>query len=261
MKRIAILALLISLSILIFAGCQDKVSGTLDNPIVNYDNEAIFYPDDISSNDESSKRFIVRDKKHSYKDKDVVIIQTENQTDKNYIVTITVTYLDDNNEIIKNETQTFDQFAAGYEHYFLFQPNINFNKFTYTFDAKETNETMYVNNIEFVFSGLEEAYWPIDELAEKGDMTPHPMIISLFGYKNISEDKSLGITTEGNVVLLNENDEIIAIYDISSLVYNTGETEFATHYIYYTLEEELEWPEEFKGEIRAFHATTKCIKK
>lgn len=272
MKKTFALLLIVSFFALSMSGCASLVNDLQELngpeeynaesivPIDEYDNEIVFYPTE-SSNDESGESqkegITLKDKKHTFEGKDLVIINAQNKTVNNYEITVTGSYLDENGNVLKTETQTFDQFAAGYQHYFLFNPEINFKKFTYTLDVEETTATMYVNDIEFVFAGLEEAFWPVDELAEKGDFTPHPMILSLFGYRNISEDKSLGITVEGNVVLFNEKNEIVAVYDMRSRVFNTGETDFATHPIYHTLEEELVWPDEFKGDIRPLHATTK----
>lgn len=276
MKKTFALLLIVSFFALSMSGCASLVEDLQELnspeeynaesivPIDEYDNETVFYPDE-NGNDESgepqNEGITLKDKKYTFEGKDLVIINARNQTSTNYEVTVTGSYLDKDGKVLKTETQTFDQFAVDYQHYFLFNPEINFEKFTYTLDVKETTATMYVNDIEFVFAGLQEAFWPIDELAEKGDLTPHPLIQSLFGYKNISEDKSLGITVEGNVVLFNENNEIVAVYGMRSLVFNTGETQFATHPIYHTLEEELVWPDEFKGEIRPLHATTRVVPK
>lgn len=267
MKNIISVVLSILFLVISMSGCTSLVDELPEEynaenivPIDKYDNETVFYPNE-SGNDESgesqNERIALKDKKYTFEGKDLIIINAHNKTVNNYEITVTGSYLDKNGNVLKTETQTFDQFATGYQHYFLFKPEINFEKFTYTLEVEETTAKMYVNDIEFVFAGLEEAFWPVDELAEKGDFTPHPMILSLFGYKNISEDKSLGITVEGNVVLFNEKNEIVAIYDMRSRVFNTGETDFATHPIYHTLEEKLVWPDELNGEIRPLHATTK----
>lgn len=274
MRKFIALLLIVSFFALSMSGCASlmedlqELNGPEEYnaesivPIDEYDNETVFYPDE-SGNGESgepqNEGITLKDKKYTFEGKDLVIINARNQTSKNYEVTVTGTYLDKDGNVLKTETKTFDQFAADYQHYFLFNPEINFEKFTYVVDVKETTATMYINNIEFVFSGLQEAFWPVYELIVNGDYEYHPVIQSLFGYKNISEDKSLGITVRGTVILINENDEIISIYEMTSTVFNTGNTDYATQHIYYTLDEELVWPDKFKGEIRPIHANTTAI--
>lgn len=233
-------------------------------PIEKYDNEITIHPENGDSKgekEEHPKAITLKDKKCAYNGTDLVILNVENKTEQNYEIAISGTYLAKDGHVLQTETQTFDQLAVNYQHYFLFNPGIVFDKFTYTVEVHATDARMYINDIEFVFSGLQEAYWPIDHLADSGDLTPHPSIQSLFGYKNIGEDKSLGITVEGTVVLFNDSNEIITIYQMRSCVFNTGKTDYATQQIYYTLEEELIWPETFKGEIRPLHATTKVVPK
>ena len=173
----------------------------ISNPIENFDNESVFLPegnisydasiDDSQEEVSTSEGFLIKDKKYTFESTHVVIVSAKNQTKENYVLTINGIYYDANGNVLLTESQSFDQFAADYQHYFLFQPDINFEKFTYTIDASETDAPMYVNDIELVFSGLQEAKWPADELVEQGDHTFYPVIQSMFGYRNKSKDQSL----------------------------------------------------------------------
>lgn len=257
MRRFFTLFCAFVLCLTFFTGCDkgNENNGTLENPIASYDEESVFFPEG-----ESSGSVVIKEKKYSYEDKNIVILDAQNKTLENYIITIKGSYLDGNNNILETETQTFDQFATETQQFFIFHSDIDFQNFTYTFEVQKTDATMYINNIEFVFNGLEEAFWPVDELVDNGDHTFHPVIQSMFGYKNNSEDDSLGLVVSGIVILINENDEIISMYDMTSSVYNSEEVDFNTKQIYYSLEDELVWPDAYKGQIRALHATTQCIK-
>lgn len=266
MKKFLLISLTFMLTILSLSACSsvlnllEELNAPAEqntahlSPIEKYDHESKIYPENNEKADES---ITVKDIKCTYNNADLMILDIENNTAKNYEITVIGTYYDKNKLALQTETQTFDQLASGARHFVLFDPGITFETFGYTVEVQETDAQMYINDIEFVFSGLQEANWPIDHLADSGDLTPHPSIQSLFGYKNIGKDKSLGITVEGTVVLFNESDEIIAVYDMRSCVFNTGKTDYATQQIYYTLEEKLIWPDAFKGEIRPLHATTK----
>lgn len=239
-------------------------------PIESFDNESVFVPEGNTSTAVSaensqeevstSEGFLIKDKKYTFESTHVVIVSAKNQTKENYVLTINGTYYDANGNVLLTESQSFDQFAADYQHYFLFQPEINFEKFTYTIDASETDAPMYVNDIELVFSGLQEAKWPADELVEQGDHTFYPVIQSMFGYRNKSKDQSLKLKAIGTVILLNEQDKIVAIYRMGSTLTPKSHVDYYTKQIYYTTNESLVWPEELQGEIRAIHATIQIYK-
>ena len=251
MKKVFILFIV---SVFVFlSGCKNDEQHSTAEPITRYDNETVIYYDENNG-------IVVKDKKLSFEGNDLMVLNVKNSTEKNFSITVTGIYYDEYGKELLSETQCFDQVSSDHEHYFLFYPEIVFTEFIYSFDIQQSDAQMYINDVEFVFSGLEETEWPVDELEKQGDRTFHPVIISLFGYKNISKDDSLVLNVGGKVILFNEKNEIIAIYPMTSCIQNNEEVDYTTKQIYYTTEKELIWPEKFQGEIKALHATTKCEK-
>ncbi len=85
----------------------------------------------------SADGFSMKERKYTYLDAGVVLLNVENKTQKNYNVTIHGTYLDENGAVIGEETKTFEGFAAGWQNYFMFWPEFMFDKFTYTLEVEE----------------------------------------------------------------------------------------------------------------------------
>ena len=273
MKKTVLIILTILLTIGTFAGCQqENPEGNID-PIESYDNVSVFTPegnkdktenDSMPENTENSTvvtgNIVAKDKRYVYEGNDFVILNLENQTETNYVITVTGTYFDKNGAELMTETQTFDQFAAGNTHYFLFHPEMQFEKFKYSFTVEETNEPMYINDVEYDFGGLEEAKWPVHELEEQGDNTFYPMILALCGFKNHRTDRT-SINVEWTSVIFNESGEVIFIHKFGKLFFAGDQENYSTPHIYYTTEDKLVWPEELKGEIYSVACITSVEKR
>ena len=131
MKKAFILIVAALLVLLSLCACEETDT---DYNISNFDSESRFQveiePDNNTSqennNTEASRAeiqnatFLVKDKKYVYKEKDVVLLDITNETEQNLSITITMTYFDEEGEALKTEERFFEQFAAGYQNYFLF---------------------------------------------------------------------------------------------------------------------------------------------
>ena len=145
-KRVFSIALLLAVVLTAFSGCSEEMESSDLNIFseASYDNESKFVPEQsIDTSEEVSEEpltgeFVVKDKKYTFEGNDLVIVSVENKTNKNYSVTVTGTYLDADGKTLKTETQTSDQYSAGFCQYFLFEPKMKFDKFTYTFERKPT---------------------------------------------------------------------------------------------------------------------------
>lgn len=91
----------------------------------------------VSGAQTQSGGFLVSEKNYDFEGNNLVVLNVENQTDKNYSISIKGTYLDENGETLKEETITFEGFTAGWKNNFFFVPNIPFDRFTYTLEATE----------------------------------------------------------------------------------------------------------------------------
>lgn len=264
MKKFLALFLIVATALTALAGCSGEGESSDLNIYseASYDNESKFVPDEESKESTTSEsvvsgeenvplsgEFVVKDKKYTFEGNDLVIVSVENKTNKNYSVTVTGTYLDKGGNVLKTETQTFDQYSAGYNGYFMFKPDLQFDKFTYEFKTKESEGPFYAKDMTFKFNGLNERDYYVQEQVEKGDYTMYPVIMSSvsFEYKG---DTPIEVYTKW--LLLNEKDEIIAVFSKSVLVEPNETFEaYFNNVLYYTLEGDLVWPEGWDGKLQA----------
>lgn len=228
--------------------------------ISNYDNESriqVEFEDTASTNTESRSltgEFTVKEKKYTFEGTDLILLELTNKTGQNCSVTVNGSYLDKDGNVLKTETQTFDQFAVGYQNFFLFRPGLQFEKFTYTVEAEATDTIMYASKMQASLADIYEQKVPNLELATQGDDRLYPTIIAYFEYlKNTDEVLDVRSTW----VLFNEKDEIIAIVPIGT--YLRDELEGQQYPLYTTTEDTLVWPEDFKGNVRAIHVLTSLV--
>ena len=208
-----------------------------------------------------SGTFLVKQTKHTYRDSDLILLYIENQSSKDYSVTINGKYLDVSGETMQTETQTFDQFYSGYQNYFIFYPNSTFSKFEYTLsfgdvkklsnnDPKSYDKDIRVTDFEYKFLRLEKGKDVIRKLlVENDDHTMYPSIIAYITYSNLTEFVR---TPYLDIILYNQKGEVVSIF--SRAPYISGGQSFGNGEpfpIYQTTEETVVWPEKYLGEISA----------
>lgn len=280
MKKFLAFILMLATVLTALCGCGEKKDELNIYSEASYDNVSKFVPSEESSKDTSdesaeltvdtedtsdknaestetagteskedntplSGEFVVKDKKYSFEGNDLVLVSVENQTNKNYSVTITGSYLDKDGKVLKTETQTFDQYYAGFSQYFLFEPGMQFDKFTYTFEAKEYRGTIYLEGIGVKYNGIHERLAYIEEEISNGNMTKYPTVIGTYSMEHKG-------TEEVNVwikwILVTESGEMLFAYNKKCRFYpgdhyGNGETGFKLHQ---TTDENWECPEEWK---------------
>lgn len=99
--------------------------------------------------------FAVSDAIYAYGENNIAVLHVENRTDRNYSVAIRGVYLNENGEVLKEETKTFAGFAAGWQNDFFFIPEIAFDRFTYTLETTEYNGVCLAQNYTPVWSAGE----------------------------------------------------------------------------------------------------------
>ncbi|MBQ4116427.1 MAG: S-layer homology domain-containing protein, partial [Clostridia bacterium] len=92
---------------------------------------------------------VVKEKKYNYKGANVMIMNIENQTDKNITLTITAEFKDSKGNVLKTETRKVEGFPANYRNYVVFQPGIKFDKFTYEIKTSSFSGTTYAKCLAF----------------------------------------------------------------------------------------------------------------
>lgn len=255
MKKILILSVIFVLALTALVGCGkgDKNDNNIYS-VASFDNESKIVPADESKEESSEEtpltgEFAVKDKKYSFDGNDLVVLSVENQTNKNYSVTVTGTYLDADGKALKTETQTFEEYSAGYSGYFLFEPKMTFASFTYEFEAKESEGPFYAKDVSFKFNGLEKTRNYIQDRVSQKDYTMYPCIDASFSYANAS---TLPLMPTVQWILVDENDTVIAIIHREPLLdVGQGFDQYYNWVLHYTMEDDIEWPEGWDGEIRA----------
>lgn len=151
MKKKWVWMLATMLLLLPLAGCQQdepaahgstETYGSTENAITKYDNESVV------PLEPSGAGMLVQEKKYDYKGKNVMILRVENQTGNDYSIRLTGHFLDEGGKEILSQNKTFEGFAAGYYNYFVFQPSVGFEDFSYTLNAVTYDDTTYAQYIQ-----------------------------------------------------------------------------------------------------------------
>lgn len=257
MKKTLLYLLTLVCCIAMLDSCSEESS---EYTISEFDNESKIVLGENPGDTESGTKtqvtgeLTVKEKKYTFEGTDLMLLEITNETDKNCSVTVNGSYLDKDGNVLKTETQTFDQFAVGYQNFFLFRPEFQFEKFTYTVEAEATDTIMHASKMQASLADIYEQKVPNLELATQGDDRLYPTIIAYFEYlKNTDEVLDVRSTW----VLFNEKDEIIAIVPIGT--YLRDELEGQQYPLYTTTEDTLVWPEDFKGNVRAIHVLTSLV--
>lgn len=150
------LAIVMLLSML--TGCHEDVETASGTPSIDFESQAHIQVgtsnDDASTPAEESQSpltgdFVVNLKKYDYNGNNIELLHVENKTNNHYNVTIKGKYLDKDGKVIKEETQKFAAFPAGWSNYFIFYPRSAFDSFTYELKTEAyTREAPYSLNSE-----------------------------------------------------------------------------------------------------------------
>ena len=110
---------------------ETSESASSEEPHESSDNESF---GDVTSEEEphSAGGIVIKQKKYDYNGHHIIIMSVENQTKKDYTITINGSYFEANGTMIQQESKTFKGFASGYQNYFVFNPGMQFDHFEYT---------------------------------------------------------------------------------------------------------------------------------
>ncbi len=153
------LCLAIVMLLALLAGCHEDVEMASGTPSIDFESQAHIQvdtsDDDTYTPEEESQPpltgdFVVNLKKYDYKGKNIELLHVENQTNRHFNITIKGKYLDKDGNVIKEETQKFTAFPAGWSNYFSFYPRCAFDSFTYELETEPYTERvpcLYDNQI------------------------------------------------------------------------------------------------------------------
>ena len=174
------------------------------DPIESYDEESRFFVNtestDSQPEEDSSKGFLIKEKKYSYHENDLILLDVTNESNHNYTVTITGNYLDKDGNILKTESQCFEGFAANYQTYFLFMPKISFASFTYTIEVQTFKGACLAPEIDILDGKRRIDKWTTQQ-------TMHQLITTI-EYQNKSKQPLTAVLT---CILFDKNGDIYQI--------------------------------------------------
>ena len=191
MKKNIALLLFFTLIAAMLVSCDEQKSP--QHEISDYDSVSAVAPDD----GQICGEITVKDKKYVFEGKDVVILDVQNGTDTDLSITINGTYLDESGNVLLTETKTFEQFYSGWQNYFLFNPKINFAKFTYTVESVKATEECFMKNV------VVQAGKPFS-----GRNDDNAALVCDFAASNGND---FTITLGASIVLFNEKGDIVFI--------------------------------------------------
>ena len=246
MRKSTSFILLIIFILLATFGCSstevssnDTTGPTFVDPIKDYD----------TVDETSAEGFVIKAKKYVYGENNAVILSAENQRDKNYTVSINMTYYDDAGNEITQESQLYESFAANWQKYFAFDPGIPFSSYDFTVTTEEYSGECYAQYVDISFGQLEETMlesW--DRIEKYGDYTTKfPTIISTCYDKNSS---GYQLKTGYHLVVIDNTGKIFFIGSSGAMIapYAKGDN-YSNIEIIQFLEGDLVWPDELKKDV------------
>ncbi len=244
------------------ASTQSETLPPKEDVIEHYEQEDVI---EHYEQDDSQQGFTIKGKRYYYKGNDVMsqmtvnvypagemlLLNVTNETDTNYTATLKVTYLNESGEIIKTETQTFKQFAAGYQTYFLFRPQNSYTSYTCELSLAEYTGETWVDKLSFKMEKPREDDLWISTLVSQGDHKKYPSIRVDYIWNELPHPE---LRISRIVIIFDNTGEIYLIRKVGDKLLpalttpdnNRGRFSLP---IYQTTEETLVWPEELTGEV------------
>ena len=196
----------------------------------------------------TTSMFLGKDKKYVYEGANITILHLENQSDEYFTISINGEYLDENGEVLKTETQTFEGFPALWQNYFVFKPDIVYDDFRYTLSAiKYSGEKIFQQSTRVHFLQIKEDKAPISELftnvSGSPDFTYYPAILSEFQFFGMPKD----LRIQSWMITFDNQGEIYHIQLYDKFGIEEGST--VHNILKQTTDKEIVWPEELDGGV------------
>ncbi len=250
-KKRYILFLIFMFVVIGLSGCQDTPK-EFGAPIQSYDSEDFIWVDNNSEN----TGFVVKEKTFAYDNGNVLVLDVKNETGNNYSVKLFCTFYDQNDKAIKSETKFFEGWSAGYQNYFIFQPNVKFEYYKYQISFNEYSEVCYVNYLNFCsFTGIQLQE---SKRSSNGNYAPESYIaLDCIWEVDNTYDKELFVSPV--YIVFDNKGEIYKIDDrLQSISFPEGHTNhsrrlFVTKHLWNKKSSYI-LPEELKGGINALVA-------
>ncbi len=226
-------------------GCGKAKELAAEPYTVSFEKTSEFTP----TGEENAKGgIVVSERKYTYNETDLMLLQVKNTTDRAYSVTISGTFYGKELEKPETASKTFEDFASGHKRYFLFNPGFRFERFEYKVETTKHSGDCPSALLTAEFVGLREGYAP-----GTGGMKTQPTILGGVVIRNGSK-VSLDIGIQ-YLILFDENGEIFSV-STSGTVQNiepSDDAEVEPQYAYSAYQQKdkiKEWPEAIRNRVR-----------
>ena len=245
MRRYIAFIFVVLMCVCSFCSCEAKRELTAEPYTIPFEKTVSFTP---TGAENGTGGIVARERKYTYLETDLMILQVENSTDKAYAVTISGTFYDENGEELGTASKTFEEFASGHQRYFLFRPGFVFDRFDYTVETAKHSSDCPASLLTAEFVGLKDGYAP----GSNGAKTQLSILGGLV-LKNES-DVVLDIGVQ-YLILFDEKGEIFSISPSGTKqnIEPDGDEENEPLYsflVYQQAEKISEWPEAIRENAR-----------
>ena len=215
----------------------DPVDFHFEDVIEDYDNET----------ESDGGDFVCKEKMYEYKGNTVTVLKLENHSVKNCTVTIQAEFLSAGGIVIKTETQSFEGFPAGWQNYFVFNPEMKYTTMKYTLDVEEyTGEMYFASTSGYVLGDIYETKAPLPQTLAQRDYEKYSCISSRFDAVEMPETpyyKRLFC------IAFDNTGEIALIKTQSGPYWGEGYINILVYAPPVPTKEPLDWPEELDGGV------------
>ena len=192
-------------------------------------------------------KFVAKDKTYAYQGNNVTIIKLENQSEANCTVTIHAEFLSADGTVLKTETQSFEGFPAGWQNYFVFMPQIQYDAMEYTLDVKQyTGEMYFTSTSGYVLGKIYEDKLPLRQTMAQGDYGKYSSILAKFDSLEIPKTPYYKRLFS---IVFDNTGEIAVIHTQRGQLSGEGYYQIRVYAPPVPTKEPLDWPEELDGGV------------
>jgi len=268
-KQIFLLIIVLSVVVLLVGCSQDEQTDKSSEEIGEQNAHSAEDVIKDYDQDDSQQGFSIQGKKYPFYNTDVLILNVQNQNDKNYTINITVDFLNSEGQTLHTEERKFEGFASNWQNYFVFKPKITFASYTCTLNVTEYNEIAYSKYFEVGTHGdpvrltLNRTYFMHDpltqELITRFD-EPRVRVGASYQFINTSEEELyygacfVLFDNKGNLymvddLLLETRLIPVHIYDDPARSGEGGREVYVSDLLWWEERDAFVYPEELTGEI------------
>ncbi len=209
-------------------------------------------PDDIYDEEKTdSNGLLVKEKTYPYGENDVLLLSVNNPTDKNLSITINISYFDNEKNLLKEDTRTYDQMYSGGGNNFIFNPEIGFDSYSYSISTEEYNGTVIAKDVSINFNNkFRRTVLPSFETGVQRGVV---LANATFSYTG----DLLSVWLGANFIIIDNTGELYGIFSTGETIVYPNSPNIRTPIVYESDTESVSVPDELNGNITVIYDLTK----